>query len=86
VPRTVLEWRADPGSPWHNPHLGGLEQELILLCAHGNSSSLAAATLVDLGFEQVGDVISGFEAWHRDGPVAAAPLQRDGLPGSGPPD
>ncbi|HEX7948976.1 MAG TPA: rhodanese-like domain-containing protein [Candidatus Limnocylindrales bacterium] len=36
---------------------------MILLCAHGYSSSLAAATLLDLGFVGAGDVIGGFEAW-----------------------
>jgi rhodanese-related sulfurtransferase len=87
VTRRVLEWRADPASAWHNPRLGGLERELILLCAHGYSSSLAAATLVELGFERAGDVVGGFEAWRAEGvPVVAAPLQHDGLPGSGPPD
>jgi rhodanese-related sulfurtransferase len=88
VPRTVLEWRLDPESPWRNPHAeGGLDREVILLCAHGYSSSLAAATLVDLGFERAGDVEGGFEAWRAAGlPVAAAPPPSPGLPGSGPPD
>jgi len=49
VPRTVLEWRVDQGSGWSNPELDGRERRLILLCAHGYSSSLAAAVLVDLG-------------------------------------
>ena len=43
VPRTVLEWRLDPASPWCSPHAPGLSDEVILLCAHGFSSSLAAA-------------------------------------------
>jgi rhodanese-related sulfurtransferase len=87
VPRTVLEWRLDPESPSRNPHVGPLDREVILLCAHGFSSSLAAATLVDLGFERVADVEGGFEAWCAAGlPVSPAPPPAQGLPGSGPPD
>ena len=86
VPRTVLEWRLDPESRWRSLHAPRLGDEVILLCAHGFSSSLAAASLVDLGFERVGDVAGGFEAWLEAGlPVVDAPPPHDGLPGSGPP-
>jgi rhodanese-related sulfurtransferase len=86
VPRTVLEWRLDPESPWRSPHAPRLGDEVILLCAHGFSSSLAAASLAGLGFERVGDVAGGFEAWFDAGlPVIAAPPEATGLPGSGPP-
>jgi rhodanese-related sulfurtransferase len=37
-------------SPWRNLHIGGLDQQLILLCDHGYSSILAASNLVELGF------------------------------------
>ena len=88
VPRTVLEWRVDPSSAWHNPRVGGRDRRLLLLCAHGYSSSLAAATLVDLGFDRAGDVIGGFEAWSRRGlPIVPAPPRHDGeLPGMGWPE
>ncbi len=73
IPRTVLEWRLDPDSPWRTPHLNGLEQELLLLCDHGYSSSLAAAALVDSGFAGVGDVVDGFLGWTSAGlPTVAA--------------
>ena len=86
VPRTVLEWRLDPESPWRSPHAPGLGDEVILLCAHGFSSSLAAASLAELGFERVGDVAGGFEAWVETGlPVVEAPTEQPDLPGSGPP-
>ena len=89
IPRTVLEWRLDPDSAWRNPHVGGLDQELILLCDHGCSSLLAAATLADLGFTQVSDVIGGFAAWREATlPTAQAnpghPSPGE-LPGMGPP-
>jgi rhodanese-related sulfurtransferase len=58
----------------------------VLVCAHGYSSSLAAAALVDLGFERAGDLIGGFEAWCEAGlPVAVASEPGDALPGMGGP-
>ena len=84
VPRSVLEWRCDQGSGFANPHLA--RHRLILLCAHGYSSSLAAASLVDLGLEDAGDVEGGFEAWCEALlPVSAAPAPRAGRPGMGGP-
>jgi rhodanese-related sulfurtransferase len=90
IPRTVLEWRLDPDSPWRNPYVGGLDRPIVLLCDHGYSSLLAAATLVELGFAAASDVIGGFEAWRDAGlPTAAAPSTERAageLPGMRPPD
>jgi rhodanese-related sulfurtransferase len=90
IPRTVLEWRVDPESSWRNPHVGGLDEQIVLLCDHGCSSSFAAATLVDLGFERVGDVVGGFAAWREAGlPIARSPRYRrrpDEPAGMRPPD
>jgi rhodanese-related sulfurtransferase len=83
VPRSVLEWRCDQASGFANPHLEG--RTLALLCAHGFSSSLAAASLVDLGFADAGDIEGGFEAWAAGGlPVVEAPTPA-GVPGMGAP-
>ena len=41
IPRTVLEWRLAPDSPWRSPYAPELDQEILLLCDHGYSSSLA---------------------------------------------
>ncbi len=83
VPRSVLEWRCDPDSGYANPVLAG--RRLVLVCAHGESSSLAAASLVDLGLDDAGDLVGGFEAWRAAGqPVAAAP-EPTGTPGMGGP-
>ena len=83
VPRSVLEWRCDPSSGWASPELAG--RRLILLCAQGYSSSLAAASLVELGLD-AGDVDGGFEAWRDAGlPVVPAPPPPEGLPGMGGP-
>lgn len=85
IPRTVLEWRMAPDSPWRNPHVGDLDGHVILICDHGCSSILAAATLVDLGFVRASDVIGGFGAWLDAGlPSVPAQLERrapDKLPG-----
>ncbi|MEP6892218.1 MAG: rhodanese-like domain-containing protein [Gaiellaceae bacterium] len=84
IPRTVLEWRVAPESASRNPHIQG--QRLVLLCDHGYSTILAAASLVDLGFATAGDVIGGFVAWKESGlPVAEAPPPSPGLAGMGPP-
>lgn len=89
IPRTVLEWRLDPDSAWRNPHLGDLDQEIVLVCDHGCSSLLAAATLVDLGFTRVGDIVGGFAAWREAGlptvQPSTPPLDPGELPGMRPP-
>ena len=38
IPRTVLEWRIAPDSEFRNPHLGDLDQQVILICDHGCST------------------------------------------------
>jgi rhodanese-related sulfurtransferase len=89
VPRSVLEWRLDLDSPYANPHVGGRERRLILLCDHGFSSSLAAAAIVELGYARVGDVVGGFEAWLAAGLPVSSPSYRPapGEPaGMGPPE
>jgi rhodanese-related sulfurtransferase len=65
----VLEWRADQTSEWRDASLAG--QRLVLVCAEGYSSSLAAASLVELGVD-AGDLVGGFEAWA----AAGLPVER----------
>jgi rhodanese-related sulfurtransferase len=67
VPRNVLEWRADATCPHHDPTLTGAAGPLILMCAQGYQSSLAAAILQDLGVQGATDMIGGFEAWRAAG-------------------
>jgi rhodanese-related sulfurtransferase len=87
VPRSVLEWRLDPASGWSNPRVADRALELILVCADGCSSSLAAASLVGIGFGRAGDLAGGFAAWRDAGlPVAPAPRPHEGLPGMGGPE
>jgi len=89
IPRTVLEWRLEPGGRWRNPHLGDVTRRVIVLCDHGYSSVLAAATLVRLGYRDVCDVVGGVEAWKASG-LPLVPQTSSGnpaeLPGMGGPD
>jgi rhodanese-related sulfurtransferase len=78
IDRTVLEWRVDPASGAAHPDIG-LDTPLILLCAQGYSSSLAAASLLDLGARDVTDVVGGFEAWL----AAGLPVRQGALSGHG---
>jgi rhodanese-related sulfurtransferase len=72
VPLSVLYWRLDPTSGHHDARLAGRARRLILVCADGYSSSLAAATLRDLGFTRVADLDGGFNGWA----AAGMPLER----------
>ena len=67
VPLSVLLWRLDPSSEHADPRLADPNRRIILLCAHGYSSSLAAATLQEMGFTGATDVVGGFAAWAADG-------------------
>lgn len=74
VDRTVLEWRLDPTSPWRLPEATDHDIRVILVCAQGYSSSLAAASLQDLGLQNATDVVGGFEAWKAAGlPIQPPP-------------
>lgn len=72
VPRNVLEWRCDPACPHRDPRIGPLDTHVVLMCDEGYQSSLAAATLHQLGFAHATDVVGGFQAW-RD---AGLPVER----------
>jgi rhodanese-related sulfurtransferase len=67
IERTVLEWRLDPTSPSRIDDVVDLETRVIVICAEGYSSSLAAASLHDLGLVNATDVIGGFGAWMAAG-------------------
>lgn len=70
--RNVLEWRADPTSGYGDPALAG--RRLIVMCSEGYSSSLAAASLQDIGLADATDMTGGFLAWQAAGlPVEPCP-------------
>jgi rhodanese-related sulfurtransferase len=74
VGRNVLEWRSDPTSAHADPAVTGRRGALIVMCAEGYSSSLAAATLQAIGVADATDMAGGFLAWQAAGlPVDACP-------------
>jgi rhodanese-related sulfurtransferase len=89
IPRSVLEWRLDRDSGYANPHVQP-GQNVIVFCAHGFSSSFAAATLRELGWRTATDIVGGYQRWKEAGlptrDVAADDDAAAGqLPGMGPP-
>ena len=66
APRGFLEFHADPESPNHIPALSS-GKPLILYCASGNRSALAAQTLKNMGVENVSHVAGGFPALVKAG-------------------
>jgi rhodanese-related sulfurtransferase len=67
VARNVLEWRCDPSSEHRDPRIDGRERQLIVMCNEGYQSSLAAATLHELGLTRTTDLAGGFQAWRAAG-------------------
>ena len=73
VERNVLEWRLDPRSDARLAQATGYDLPLIVMCSRGYASSLAAASLQDLGLRNATDLTGGFMAWAQAGlPVRAA--------------
>lgn len=66
VPRGMLEFRADPSTPYHQEPLDP-GKRVILHCASGGRSALAAATLKEMGYERVAHLDGGFNAWNAAG-------------------
>ncbi|BAK37797.1 hypothetical protein MLP_47830 [Microlunatus phosphovorus NM-1] len=66
IDRNVLEWRLDPSSEARLP-FAAYDLPVIVICQQGYSSSLAAATLQQLGIWRATDVIGGYEAWQAAG-------------------
>ena len=68
--RNVLEWRCDPTSDGRLPQAVGEHVEWIVLCSQGYTSSLAAASLLDLGLYRATDVVGGYQALEQAGVLA----------------
>ncbi|HEY2443632.1 MAG TPA: rhodanese-like domain-containing protein [Streptosporangiaceae bacterium] len=75
VERNVLEWRFDPASASRLPQAGSYDLRVIIMCSEGYTSSLAAASLQDLGLVNATDLDGGFAAWAAAGlPVTGTPV------------
>jgi rhodanese-related sulfurtransferase len=65
VSRGMLEFRADPGSPYHDKNFA-TDKTVLVYCASGGRSALAGKTLKDLGYERVYN-LGGFKDWAESG-------------------
>jgi rhodanese-related sulfurtransferase len=63
IDRNVLEWRLDPSCPYHIPEVRNRDQVVVLVCDEGYASSLAAASLQELGLPNATDLAGGYQAW-----------------------
>ena len=66
IPRGMLEFRADPASPHHDPRLDP-SQRVVLYCASGARSALGAKALIELGYRNVAHLDGGINAWTDTG-------------------
>ncbi len=74
IPRGTLEGAADPAYPKRDPELCKARQRpIVVYCATGGRSAMAADTLQQMGFEEVYNLAGGFENWAaEDLPVEEA--------------
>jgi rhodanese-related sulfurtransferase len=66
APRGMLEFWADPASPYHRDELQP-DRRTLLYCASGGRSALAAQALQNLGYVEVAHLEGGFKAWRELG-------------------
>ncbi|MEU4800502.1 rhodanese-like domain-containing protein [Streptomyces sp. NPDC023327] len=67
VERNELEWRLDPQGSHRAPEATGHDLRAVVICNEGYASSLAAASLRQLGLRHATDLIGGFQAWRASG-------------------
>ena len=71
APRGMLEFYADPASPYHRPEFEP-DRRIVLFCASGGRSALATDMLRQLGYARPAHLDGGFKAWVADNqPVAS---------------
>lgn len=66
APRGMLEFYADPSLPYHKAELDP-SKRIILHCASGGRSALGAATLKEMGYDNVAHLDGGMKAWQEAG-------------------
>ncbi|MFM9371822.1 rhodanese-like domain-containing protein [Streptomyces sp. Da 82-17] len=73
VERNELEWRLDPQGSHRLPEATGHDVHVVVVCNEGYASSLAAASLQQLGLYRATDLTGGFQAWRAAGLPVTAP-------------
>jgi rhodanese-related sulfurtransferase len=74
APRGMLEFWADPASPYHRPELDPARRT-VLYCASGGRSALAAQTLTQLGYSDVAHLDGGIKGWIQAGRAVVHPAE-----------
>ncbi|MGW2618114.1 rhodanese-like domain-containing protein [Streptomyces sp. NPDC001500] len=67
VERNELEWRLDPRGSHRLPEATSHEVRAVVICNEGYASTLAAASLHQLGLHRATDLVGGFQAWKAAG-------------------
>ena len=67
ISRGLLEFAIHPDSPYAQKEKLDPNKELVLFCAAGGRSALAAKTLKEMGFEKVSHIEGGFAAMKNSG-------------------
>ena len=75
IPRQVVEWWADPESPYFRPSgvFGDFDQRTVTFCDGGGNGAFAAVTLQELGYRNVATLEGGFYGWVGAGLPTVAP-------------
>ena len=73
VSRGMLEFRADPDSPYHDKNFAR-DKNVILYCASGGRAALAGKLLKDMGYDHVYN-IGGFKDWADSGGAIEKPIE-----------
>ncbi|MDO0925417.1 rhodanese-like domain-containing protein [Streptomyces sp. TG1A-8] len=74
IERNELEWRLDPQGSHRIPEATGHDLRIVVVCNEGYASSLAVASLHQLGLYRATDLTGGFQAWRSEG----LPVERTG--------
>jgi len=74
IPRGMLEFRADPGTQFHDPELR-FDRPIVLHCASGGRAALAGKLLKDMGYREVYN-LGGLEDWKKAGGPMIEPVDQ----------
>src|SRR4030095_7408241 len=66
APRGMLEFWADPASPYYRDYLDE-NKRIVVFCAGGRRSAFAAKALADMGYANVAHLEAGFNGWKKAG-------------------
>jgi rhodanese-related sulfurtransferase len=72
IPRGMLEFRADPDSPFADAQLRR-DRPVVLHCASGGRAALAGKLLMDMGYREVWN-LGGFKDWKEGGGAVEEPV------------